>query len=82
MQTVQLFHAKSLLSRLVDDIEQGKETEIIITKNGRPVAKLVPFDRVPVGQRIGVAKDKLQVPDSINLSDEEVARLFMGDPQS
>ena len=82
MQTVKLSHAKSLLSRLVDDIEQGKEPEIIITRNGQSVAKLVPFDRVPVGQRIGVAKDKLQVPDSINLSDEEVARIFMGDPQS
>ncbi|MBS0353376.1 MAG: type II toxin-antitoxin system Phd/YefM family antitoxin [Proteobacteria bacterium] len=82
MQAVNMLQAKSSLSRLVEAIEQGHEREIIIARNGRPAAKLVPMDTVSVGQRIGVAKGKFEVPDSIDAHNEEVARLFMGGEQS
>ena len=81
MQAVNMLQAKSSLSRLVEAIEQGEEREIVIALNGRPAAKLVPMD-TPVGQRIGVAKGKFEVPDTIDAHDEEVARLFMGGDQS
>ncbi len=81
MQAVNMLQAKSSLSRLVEAIEQGEEREIVIARNGRPAAKLVPMD-TPVGQRIGVAKGKFEVPDTIDAHDEEVARLFMGGDQS
>jgi antitoxin (DNA-binding transcriptional repressor) of toxin-antitoxin stability system len=35
MQTVNMLEAKSNLSRLVEAIEQGKEREIVIARNGR-----------------------------------------------
>jgi antitoxin (DNA-binding transcriptional repressor) of toxin-antitoxin stability system len=82
MQSVNMLQAKSSLSRLVEAIEQGQEREIVIARNGRPAAKLVPMDTVPVGQRIGVAKGKFEVPDTIDAHNEEVARLFMGGEQS
>ncbi len=82
MQAVNMLQAKSSLSRLVEAIEQGQEREIIIARNGRPAAKLVPTDTVPTGQRIGVAKGKFEVPDTIDAHNEEVARLFMGGDQS
>lgn len=78
MQAVNMLQAKSTLSRLVDAIEQGREREIIIARNGRPAAKLVPMDTKPVGQRLGVAKGKFEVPDSIDAHNAEVARLFLG----
>ncbi len=78
MQAVNMLQAKSSLSRLVEAIEQGQEREIIIARNGRPAAKLVPTDTVPIGQRIGVAKGKFEVPDTIDARNEEVARLVMG----
>ena len=78
MQAVNMFQAKSSLSRLVEAIEQGQEREIVIARNGRPAAKLVPIDAVLGGQRIGVAKGKFNVPDSIDIHNEEVARLFLG----
>jgi antitoxin (DNA-binding transcriptional repressor) of toxin-antitoxin stability system len=81
MQSVNMLQAKSSLSRLVDAIEQGREREIIIARNGRPAAKLVPMDTPPAGQRIGVAKGEFQVPDTIDAHNEEVARLFMGGEQ-
>ncbi len=82
MQAVNMLQAKSSLSRLVEAIEQGQEREIIIARNGRPAAKLVPMDSVPAGQRIGVAKGKFEVPDSIDAHNAEVARLFMGGESS
>ena len=78
MQAVNMLQAKSSLSRLVETIEQGQEREIVIARNGRPAAKLVPVDTVPAGQRIGVARGRFEVPDSIDAHNEEVAGLFMG----
>ena len=76
MQTVNMLQAKSSLSLLVAAIEQGQEPEIVITRNGRPVAKLVPLNTVPSGKRIGVAKDLFVVPDSIDAHNDEMAQLF------
>jgi len=78
MQTVNMLQAKSSLSRLVEAIEQGQEREIVIARNGRPAAKLVPIDTAPSEKRIGVAKGLFVVPDSIDTYNDEVARLFMG----
>jgi prevent-host-death family protein len=82
MQTVNMLQAKSSLSRLVEAIEQGQEREIVIARNGRPAAKLVPIDTASTGKRIGVAKGLFVVPDSIDAHNDEVARLFMGEMQS
>ena len=78
MHAVNMLQAKSTLSRLVEAIEQGQEREIVIARNGRPVAKLVPIDVKPSGKRVGVAKGLFVVPDDIDAHNEEAARLFMG----
>lgn len=79
MHTVNMFQAKSSLSRLVEDIEKGRESEIIIARNGRPAAKLVPLDSsISPGQRLGVAKGLFEVPDSIDEMNDQVAELFRG----
>ena len=78
MQPVNMLQAKSSLSRLVEAIEQGREHEIIIARNGRPAARLVPIDARPVGTRIGAAKGKFEVPDDIDADNDEVARMFIG----
>lgn len=78
MQAVNMLQAKTSLSRLVDAIEQGQEREIVIARNGRPAAKLVPMDFSPTGTRIGVAKGLFAVPDTIDAHNDEVSRLFMG----
>ena len=78
MQPVNMLQAKSSLSRLVEAIEQGREHEIIIARNGRPAARLVPIDARPVGKRIGAAKGKFEVPDDIDADNDKVARMFIG----
>lgn len=78
MQAVNMLQAKSSLSRLVEAIEQGREREIVIARNGRPAARLVPMDSAPLEKRLGVAKGLFEVPDSIDAHGDEVACLFMG----
>lgn len=78
MSSVNMLEAKSSLSRLVESIEQGREREIVIARNGRPAAKLVPIDAVPAGKRLGIAKGKFNVPDTIDAHNTEVAELFLG----
>jgi antitoxin (DNA-binding transcriptional repressor) of toxin-antitoxin stability system len=79
MNYVNMLEAKSSLSRLVEDVELGRETEIIIARGGRPAARLVPLAPVaPVDRRIGVAKGVFEVPDDIDASNDEVAGLFYG----
>jgi antitoxin (DNA-binding transcriptional repressor) of toxin-antitoxin stability system len=74
-----MLEAKSSLSRLVEDVEARRETEIIIARAGRPAARLVPLaTEMPVDRRIGVAKGKFVVPDDIDRSNEEVAALLGG----
>lgn len=79
MSSVARSKPKSTLSRLVvDAIEQGKEREIVIARNGRPAAKLVPIETVASGRRLGVARGLFDVPDSIDANNDEVAQLFLG----
>lgn len=79
MKTINMLEAKSSLSRLVEAVELGEEAEIIIARNGRPAAKLVPIDRASPARRIGVAKGLFEVPDDIDAHNAEVARLFQGE---
>jgi len=82
MRKVNMLEAKSTLSKLVEEIEQGKHNEIVIARNGRPAAKLVAVDSVSTEKRIGIAKGKFVIPDDIDAHNEEVARLFLDAPAS
>lgn len=79
MPSINMFRAKSDLSRLVKAIEDGREREIVIARRGRPAARLVPINGLPSGCRIGVASGKFIVPDDIDADDDEIAELFGGD---
>jgi prevent-host-death family protein len=58
MPTYNVLEAKTQLSKLLDAVESGAETEIIIARNGKPAAMLVPMPaRPPI--RLGLAKGKL-----------------------
>lgn len=78
MSTVNMLQAKSTLSRLVESLESGREREIVIARNGRPAARLLPIDAPAVGSRLGIAKGLFDVPDDIDAHNDEVATLFLG----
>lgn len=78
MKPINMLEAKSSLSRLVEAVESGAEQEIVIARNGRPAARLVPLSTRPSAARIGVAKGLIEVPDDIDARNPEVAALFGG----
>ena len=75
---VGVFEAKTDFSRLIRLVESKREESITIARNGRPVAKIVPYDNAPVSKRIGVAKGKFEVPDDFDAGNEEIAAMLMG----
>lgn len=79
MSSVNMLEAKTHLSRLVEAIEQGTQREIIIARNGRKVARLVPLEQTEASRRIGVAKGKFVLPDDIDADNDAIAKLFAGD---
>jgi antitoxin (DNA-binding transcriptional repressor) of toxin-antitoxin stability system len=77
METINIFQAKTNLSKLIEKVESGKEKEIIIARRGLAVARLTAVtNQIEKGRRIGVAAGRLVVPDNIDTDNEEIARLF------
>lgn len=76
MPTVNMLDAKTNLSRLVEAVESGAEPEIIIARNGKPVARLAPLEPKRNKIRLGLAKGKWQAPADPFAGDEEIAEMF------
>jgi antitoxin (DNA-binding transcriptional repressor) of toxin-antitoxin stability system len=74
MSTVNILEAKTHLSRLVEDIVSGAERSIVIARNGKPAAQLVPIEKRPV--RLGVLRGKYRIPDDIDVDNAEIAAEF------
>lgn len=71
--TLNLYQAKTQLSSLVDQAAAGKE--IIIAKNGKPMAKLVPFNQRPQ-PKLGKYKGKIWISPDFDKPDPEIEDLF------
>ncbi|MBA3810696.1 MAG: type II toxin-antitoxin system Phd/YefM family antitoxin [Caulobacteraceae bacterium] len=80
MPTYNVLEAKSNLSRLIDAVESGRESEIVIARNGKPAARLVALNQKPAGIKFGVAKGLFEAPDDIDGANDIIAKLFYGDP--
>ena len=60
--------AKSQMYELLGKLEDGEENQIVITRKGKPVAKITEYynEDEPLTSRIGVAKGKFTVPDDFD----------------
>jgi prevent-host-death family protein len=58
---VNIHHAKTHLSRLIEDVANG--IEVTIAKGGKPMAMLVPLRRDDTPRRPGLLKGKLKISD-------------------
>lgn len=81
MPTVNMLDAKTNLSKLVEAIESGAETEIIIARNGKAAARLVALSPNKNAIKFGVAKGMFEMPENFDADNEEIARLFHGDSE-
>lgn len=80
MTQVNMLEAKTKLSKLVEAVETGKETEVILARNGKPVAKIVGLapKKRPIGLHDGEYPE-LSL-EQFNAADEEIARMMRGSP--
>jgi prevent-host-death family protein len=78
MPTYNMLEAKTNLSRLIEAVESGREAEVIIARNGKPAAKLVPVTAKPRGVRLGLAEGKFKIPDDIDRDNDLIEEMFYG----
>jgi prevent-host-death family protein len=78
MPIYNVLEAKTNLSKLIDAVESGRESEIVIARNGKPAARLVALARKSPGPRIGVAKGRFKAPADIDGTNSVIAQMFNG----
>ncbi len=80
VKTVTIREAKAQLSRLLDLVAQGES--FLITKAGKPIAKVTPFD-APTGKsvrRLDFLAGQIEVPaDFDSMGQAEIEAMFLGD---
>ncbi len=59
MKQVNIFDAKTELSKLIKMLESKEEDKIVIARNGVPVAQIVPYENKDISKRLGIAKSVL-----------------------
>jgi len=76
MKSVGLFEAKSHLSEIIVAVESGQS--IIVTKKGKPVARIVPFVDDAEPREIGFDDGKIWIADDFNELPADVLEAFGG----
>ncbi len=75
---VNIYEAKSTLSKLLAQVEAGDE--VVIARNGKPVARLVPLPRSPVCRMPGGWKGKVWISPDFDEPDPDLEALFYDGP--
>lgn len=77
-EQVNVYEAKTHLSKLLERVEAGEE--IVIARNGRPVARLVPAQRERPPRVPGGWEGKVWIADDFDEPDEELIDLMYNGP--
>jgi prevent-host-death family protein len=72
-----MHEAKSQLSKLVARAERGEE--VLIARNGKPVARLVPYRAARAPRKPGALKGKLWVAPDFDDTPDWLIAAFEGD---
>ena len=79
MPMYNVLEAKTNLSKLIDDVESGREKEIILARNGKPAVRIAPLEQRRKPIRLGLAKGQFQSPDDIDGANPLIEKLFYGE---
>jgi prevent-host-death family protein len=79
MQITNISEAKSSLSKLVEKALRGEE--VIISKAGKPVVKLVPYALESTPRQLGVGnwRGRIWIAEDFDELPEDVLRQFTGE---
>lgn len=75
---VNILQAKTNFSKLIRILESKREDTIVVSRYGKPVAKIILYDNAPVSKRIGVAKGKFKSPVDFDKDNAEIAGMLSG----
>ena len=79
MTKVNMFEAKTELSKLVKLLESKQEDVIYLARNGMPVVQMTLIPQMLVSKRIGEAEGKFKVPEEFSDWDKEIEDMFGGE---
>jgi len=74
---VNICEAQTHLSQLVDRAAAGED--IIIARNGRPVARLCPLPRTSQRRTPGTLRGKIRMAADFDETPDEIVGMFYGD---
>jgi prevent-host-death family protein len=77
MSSVNIHYAKTHLSRLINEVSEGKE--IVIARAGQPVAKLVPCSKPGRPRKPGRCRGKIRIAADFNELPPEMLASFYGE---
>ncbi|MDQ4010655.1 MAG: type II toxin-antitoxin system Phd/YefM family antitoxin [Actinomycetota bacterium] len=75
---VNVYEAKTQLSKLLEQVEAGDE--IVIARNGRPIARLVPLQRTAIPRQLGSLRGKIWMSPDFDEPDHELIDLMENGP--
>ena len=75
---VNVHHAKTHLSRLIEKAESGEE--VVIARNGQPAVRLVPVAKTGERPLLGALKGKFTLSEDFHQSDAELEELMLHGP--
>jgi antitoxin (DNA-binding transcriptional repressor) of toxin-antitoxin stability system len=76
MKTVNMHDAKTNLSRLVDAIKTGAESEVVIAIGNKPAARLVPYEKRR--RTLGIDDGLFEIPADFDAASPEIEAIFNG----
>jgi prevent-host-death family protein len=74
VRRVGVHEAKTHLSRLLREVEAGKE--VVVTRGGVPVARIVPAETVPGASSYGLFRGQFEIGDDFDADSDFLADLF------
>ena len=78
MHKVNIHEAKTHLSRLIEEVEAGED--VIIARNGKPVARLMPIQKTRSPRTPGGWKGQIWIADDFDETSEDLIDAFYNSP--
>ncbi|MBN2568440.1 MAG: type II toxin-antitoxin system prevent-host-death family antitoxin [Deltaproteobacteria bacterium] len=74
MKITNISEAKAQLSALIEKVIAGEE--VIIGKAGKPVARLIRYERTKQARKPGALQGKITIADDFDALPEDIAKAF------
>ncbi len=78
MHQVNIHEAKTHLSRLLEEVESGEE--VVIARNGKPVARLVPVQQARQPRKPGSLRGQIWMAPDFDETPEDLIDAFYNGP--